>query len=454
MKAYLLESIVGYFICDEKLNLIEFETYPLEHQKILNEIRLLNTGEPPELLIKLMTKIKTEKISVQSPKIASIITKIIKDNQKEINVITEPMSDVFKNLRRDLSSLIKKAGVDMTSEQLNAISLFVAKNIAREKIRESGEEPDVHIRKMIETIDDTIKNINIYSARLREWYGIHFPELTDNLINDNILFANIINEIGKRDQFDLDNLVNNYKIPREYAEEIIFRAENSMGAEISDNQLGYIKSLAQLIIELVNFRDQMIKNLEKELKEYAPNLLILLGTKLAAELINLAGGLKKLAIMPSSTIQVLGAEKALFRSLRKNTDSPKHGIIYKWPQLRNAKAWQRGKISRLLAGKISICAKLDYFKGEIIADRLTKELNKKIETIKTIFSNPPKKKSTPKVKSTGKYKGGSPKLDRIDRTHRYTDDHLKFSRKRKEIAKKKSKQLSKSKYKQGVKRKK
>ncbi|MBD3350548.1 MAG: C/D box methylation guide ribonucleoprotein complex aNOP56 subunit, partial [Candidatus Lokiarchaeota archaeon] len=118
----------------------------------------------------------------------------------------------------------------------------------------------------------------------------------------------------------------------------------------------------------------------------------LIGSQLAGKIITMAGGLRDLALMPSSTIQVLGAEKALFRSLRKNADSPKHGIIYTWPEIRGAQYWQRGKISRLLAGKISICSKVDYFKGDYIGDTILKEVKEKIEQIKESFPKPPKKK--------------------------------------------------------------
>ncbi len=130
--------------------------------------------------------------------------------------------------------------------------------------------------------------------------------------------------------------------------------------------------------------------------EIAPNIKELAGPLLGARLIAKAGGLKKMAELPASTIQVLGAEKALFRHLTKGTRPPKHGILFQHPWVRNAKRWQRGKIARSLAAKLAIAAKEDYFEGRFIADKLKKELEERIEEIKEKYKEPPKKKSKKK----------------------------------------------------------
>ncbi len=142
--------------------------------------------------------------------------------------------------------------------------------------------------------------------------------------------------------------------------------------------------------------------------EVAPNLKALVGgAKLAARLMSLAGGLKELAMMPASTIQVLGAEKALFRHLRTGAKPPKHGVIFQYPAINRSPWWQRGKIARALAGKLAIAARVDYFSGEYIGEELKKELEQRIQEIKEKYPNPPKRKAKPekKKKEKKKFKG-------------------------------------------------
>nr|3GQU_A Chain A, Nop5p Protein [Pyrococcus horikoshii]3GQX_A Chain A, NOP5P PROTEIN [Pyrococcus horikoshii]3GQX_B Chain B, NOP5P PROTEIN [Pyrococcus horikoshii] len=132
--------------------------------------------------------------------------------------------------------------------------------------------------------------------------------------------------------------------------------------------------------------------IDKAMDDVAPNLKALVGAKLGARLISLAGGLKELAMLPSSTIQVLGAEKALFRHLRTGAKPPKHGVIYQYPAINRSPWWQRGKIARALAGKLAIAARVDYFSGEYIAEELKKELEARIKEIKEKYPRPPKRR--------------------------------------------------------------
>ncbi len=230
----------------------------------------------------------------------------------------------------------------------------------------------------------------------------------------------------KRDAITADRLISELQVKEEYAKEIEVQAKNSMGGDLTDSQLVAIRIFSKNILILVDFQKSLEKSVNDILKELTPNLFVLLGTQLTGKLISHANGLDRLAKMASSTIQVLGAEKSLFRALRKKTDSPKHGVIYTWPHIRSAKYWQRGKISRLLSGKISICAKVDYFHGDYIGDKILEDVEKKIAEIKERFPEPPK---IEKKKEMG-----------------YS------SKSKKELARKKEHHLSKSKYKSGVKK--
>jgi len=162
-----------------------------------------------------------------------------------------------------------------------------------------------------------------------------------------------------------------------------------------------IQQLSNATLDLYRRREELEQYITKMMTEVAPNIQGLVGSLLGARLIGYAGGLERMAKLPSSTIQVLGAEKALFRSLRTNALPPKHGIIFQFPEIHQNPRWLRGKIARALAGKITIAARVDAFKGQYIADKLRARLLHSISEIKQRFPKPPKRKTkriTPKKK--------------------------------------------------------
>jgi nucleolar protein 56 len=112
---------------------------------------------------------------------------------------------------------------------------------------------------------------------------------------------------------------------------------------------------------------------------------------IGARLLSLAGGLEELSRLPASTVQVLGAEKALFRALKTGANPPKHGIIFQHPLIHRASWWQRGKVARVLAGKLSIATRIDAYSGEYQADELKYTLDKRIEDIKKKYPKPTRK---------------------------------------------------------------
>ena len=162
-----------------------------------------------------------------------------------------------------------------------------------------------------------------------------------------------------------------------------------MGAEVNDYDLKQIVDLAEINLKTYESRDSMEKYIDEVMKEIAPNVRELAGATLGARLIALAGSLENLAKKPAITIQVLGAEKALFRSLKTGARPPKHGIIFQHQYLHSAERWQRGKIARALAGKLSIAARVDAFGGEFIADKLKSSVEKRIAEIKKKYAKPP-----------------------------------------------------------------
>jgi nucleolar protein 56 len=146
-----------------------------------------------------------------------------------------------------------------------------------------------------------------------------------------------------------------------------------------------IQECAREVFLTSKVREKLSQYLDGVMAQVAPNLRAVVGSAIGARLISIAGGLKQLAQMPASTIQLLGAEKAFFKALRTKGKPPKHGVIYQYPELRMSQKWQRGRIARALAGKIAIAAKVDSMSGEFVGDKLAADLKSRIKEIKSRY---------------------------------------------------------------------
>lgn len=206
---------------------------------------------------------------------------------------------------------------------------------------------DQFIIQAISNLNELDHVINILVKRLREWYGLYNPELE--------------HEVTAHEKFV----------------ELVFtekKAADSMGAELDKVHLDHLKLLAKEIQGLFALRQKHELYLQKVMTIYCPNILELAGATIGAKLIELAKGLKRMALLPASTIQLLGAEKALFRHLKTGSRSPKYGVIFQHPLIQKAPRELKGKAARVLADKLSLCARLDYFKGEFKAGQYKKEI--------------------------------------------------------------------------------
>jgi nucleolar protein 56 len=162
-----------------------------------------------------------------------------------------------------------------------------------------------------------------------------------------------------------------------------------MGADVAEQDLAEIQALSRNVQSLYELRKEMENYVDRTMEEVAPNTRTIAGALLGARLIAIAGSLQNLAVKPASTIQVLGAEKALFRSLKTGARPPKHGLIFQHALLHDAKRWQRGKIARVIAGKLAIAARADAFGGKYVGDMLKAEVDKRIEEIREKYKEPP-----------------------------------------------------------------
>jgi len=257
------------------------------------------------------------------------------------------------------------------------------------KLRTSEPIPrDRNLVQAIRHLDDQITSCNLMNERLHEWYGLHFPELADHAKDRR--YCELIAKHGIREG-----------IIRELGSDI-----GSIGSEMDDADMGRIMDLASALCGMYDNRETTESYISELVNEVAPNMCALLGGPLAARLISSAGGLERLATLPSSTVQLLGAEKAMFRHLRSGKKPPKHGMIFQHPDVHRAPYWQRGNISRALAGKASIAAKVDNYKGEYIGDRLLDEFSRKVCDIRSRYPEPPKRRPETKNRHKGKRRKG------------------------------------------------
>ncbi|MEM2092982.1 MAG: C/D box methylation guide ribonucleoprotein complex aNOP56 subunit [Candidatus Bathyarchaeia archaeon] len=309
-------------------------------------------------------------------------------NRFGVNVEVSKFSEAGSILRANMERFAVETGFAKDYEESRLWMHKVAMETAKLKVKRAVEKKDILIAQAIQALDDLDKTVNLFMSRLREWYGIHFPEL-DRIIDKHETYARLVIKLGNRENFTVA-LLEQEGIPKNKAEQIASAASKSMGADLADADLTQIQALGRNILDLYELRQSLESYIENAMEEAAPNIKAITGALLGARLIALAGGLANLAKMPASTIQVLGAEKALFRSLKTGTRPPKHGIIFQHPYLHDAKKWQRGKIARALAGKLAIAARTDTFGGRYIGDELKADLEKRIEEIGEKYAEPPK----------------------------------------------------------------
>ncbi len=272
-----------------------------------------------------------------------------------------------------------------------------AVQLSSSKITEVSGSPDLHVIQSINTLDDIDKIINGISSRLREWYGLHFPEL-DNIIDSINGYAQIV-LAGKRQNMT-DEVFVNAGFPDSKIQMLSVVKEKSRGGEITEENLLMVQSLARNILELFELRKGLETQIETQMKEIAPNITAVLGTTVGARILAKAGSLLKLSSMPASTIQVLGAEKALFRALKTGSNPPKHGLLFQHAVVHAAPRWQRGKIARAIASKAAIAARVDVHGGEI-NNTLLEKLNVRVKEIEEKYEKPVKKPKQENVPKSG-----------------------------------------------------
>ena len=324
---YLVISPIGLFVFDEKNKLVRLKYFDKNPKEIAKKLEQEDFPELKEI------KNEFKNLVVKQPNKA---TKYFRENFREI------VLENFKN-EVELNQFLNSVLIEKTKLKISKIE-------RREKL----------IIQTISSLSDLEKILNTMSERLREWYGLHYPEIE---IKDHEKFAKLVAEYGDRSNF------------KDF--------ETSMGMELKESDVEILQIYAKQLKDLYDLKKKVEKYLEKIVPEEIPNLNALLGSILAARILALAGSLEKLAKMPSSTIQLLGAEKSLFKFLRgrEKVRPPRFGLLYLHPDISGSKRELQGKIARALSSKLTLAARADFYTKKDISKKLLEDYKKKLKEI-------------------------------------------------------------------------
>ena len=358
MECYVTYSIKGFYAFNENNELIGEKLF--KEEEILQKLIEIDNKEIP-----------TEESELIKELSSNYDTIIIESNKRSSDYSNSKVK--VKNPNQGGDYLRSEYNLDIDNDIYQKLAIY------RMKKAQAGE--DKHLIQAINSIDEIDESISKLIERIREWYALYFPEM--DLIKNNETYIKLIYENktkeeiinAKSDAFPSDML--------------------DIEDDINPEDLNIMNNYAKSIYELQQTRKNIINYIDSKMDSIAPNLKLLVGSSLGAKLISHAGGLKRLATYPSSTVQIMGAEKALFRHLKSGDRPPKYGLIYQHPQVRGAKWWNRGKIARLLAGRISLAVRKDVFTHDF-NPKIFNEFSDRVEEIEK--NNPFPTKTTKKRK--------------------------------------------------------
>ncbi|GAB2269706.1 snoRNP complex protein nop56 [Dionaea muscipula] len=293
-------------------------------------------------------------LGVADPKIGAHIS----ENTRIPCRSNEFVLELLRGVRFHFDRFIK----DLKTGDLEKAQLGLGHSYSRAKVKFNVNRVDNMIIQAIFLLDTLDKDINSFSMRVREWYGWHFPELV-KIVNDNFLYAKLAKFIENKSNLSEDKLPHLTEIlgDEDKAKEVLEAAKASMGQDISPVDLINVQQFAQRVMDLSEYRKKLYDYLVTKMNDIAPNLTSLIGEIVGARLISHAGSLTNLAKCPSSTLQILGAEKALFRALKTRGNTPKYGLIFHSSFIGRASAKNKGRMARYLANKCSIASRIDCF---------------------------------------------------------------------------------------------
>ncbi|CAF0955898.1 unnamed protein product [Adineta steineri] len=314
-------------------------------------------------------------LGVADTRIGSTINELFSITCQHTGVVPE----LLRGLRLHFPNLIK----GLTDQNQSKAQLGLGHAYSRAKVKFNVNRVDNMIIQSIALLDQLDKDINTFSMRIREWYGYHFPELI-RIVSDNYTYARVVYLMKNRKDFTIDREDELEAIIMDSGKTAaVFEAmKTTIGMDISPIDLINIESFATRVIHLFEYRKSLQEYLKSKMGQVAPNLAMLIGEQVGARLIAHAGSLTNLAKYPASTIQILGAEKALFRALKTKGNTPKYGLIYHSSHIGKANTQNKGRISRYLANKCAIASRIDCFSEiptTIFGDHLKQQVSDRLK---------------------------------------------------------------------------
>ena len=374
-KAYIEETMIGVFALTPEGRVLEKALYPKEPEKIARAITRQRNGEITKEVSKVvegLIKRGFDAVATTNPELAETMRG---EYSIEINLVDSVPDDT---IREELPIIARQNNIVRDEEGYYELGRQVSTLLSRGAVQNALQGKEAQITQTVQLLGELDTSLNGLSSRVREWYGLHYPEL-GRIIRDHENYLRFITEIGDRGSVTKEKLK---VLGLQHREEagILKGAESSMGAPLNPEELVEVQRLAQQVLTLYDYRVKLSEYISGLAEQAAPNVSALAGGILAAKLIEKSGGIKRLAMMPSSTLQILGAEKALFRAIKTNARPPKHGLIFQHPYVNAAPRGLRGLRARHFAAKLSIAARADAFTGNLVAEQLQKELAEAAES--------------------------------------------------------------------------
>jgi nucleolar protein 56 len=393
----------------------------------IRSYRLLKSGVNLDEIRWFIEKLRSfEPVSTNDASIVAVLRQAGLNSQ----LMSEDQQQYIQNSK---PTLIVKAGfANNEQDAMQALREF-AINLSSSRVKEASEKLDLHIIQSINALDELDKIINTVGARMREWYGLHFPEL-DNLVSSLGVYAEIVSRAGLRENIIVE-ILQSIGLQDKKVEVILDAAKRSKGGDMTPENLAIVKRLADEVIAQSDLRRVLADHIEAAMETVAPNVKELLTAAVGARIISKAGSLARLARLPASTIQILGAEKALFRALKTGARPPKHGLLFQHPLIHSAPKWQRGKIARAVASKVAIAARIDYYRHNGKDSTIYGKLKIRINEIQEKYREPmPEKERDRKYKEhiqrQQQYRGGRDMArDKHDKRKK-KDRRMRFGKRR------------------------
>ncbi|KAH9524535.1 snoRNP complex protein nop56 [Bulinus truncatus] len=352
----------------------------------LDNINAIAAGElHPDLQTFLEKEVPASKKKVQvilgvgDAKIGAAVSDTLGISCQHTGVVIE----ILRGIRTHFPHFINA----LTETTAAKAQLGLGHSYSRDKVKFNVNRVDNMIIQSISLLDQLDKDINTFSMRIREWYSYHFPELI-KIVNDNYMFARLTNLIGDRTKLqpEMEEALEEVIMDSAKVKAIFEAAKSSMGIDIGTLDLINIQMFAKRVVSLTEYRKCLSEYLHSKMQSVAPNLAALIGEQVGARLISHAGSLTNLAKYPASTVQILGAEKALFRALKTRGNTPKYGLIFHSPFIGRAGAKNKGRISRYLANKCSIACRVDNFSdilNPVVGEHLKQQVEDRLKFYET-----------------------------------------------------------------------